>query len=84
MAPPEREVIYTVQVDQVRPGDFVARALAFPNVLALGDTEAEAVSRAASPLHYQIRDARAREEPAPTDVSSGYAGARQVKVSVDV
>ena len=46
MAAVERELIYTVHVDQLRPGDFVARALAFPNVLALGDTEAEAVTRA--------------------------------------
>jgi hypothetical protein len=84
MGPLERELIYTLQVDEVRPGDFVARALAFPNVLALGDSEAEPARRAVSLLHYQIRDAHARGEPAPTDVSSAYAGVREVRVSVGI
>ncbi len=82
MANVERELLYTVQVDEVQRGDFVARALAFPNLLALGDTEAEAVARATSLLRYQIRDARARDEPVPADVTGEHAGARRVGVSV--
>jgi predicted RNase H-like HicB family nuclease len=78
----ERELRYTVQVDEVRPGDFVARALAFPNQLSLGDSEAEAVARATSLLRYQIRDAQARGEPVPADVTSDHADARRIMVSV--
>jgi predicted RNase H-like HicB family nuclease len=82
MATVECELIYTVQVDELRPGDFVARALAFPNQLALGDTEAEAVARATSLLQHQIRDACARGEPAPGDVISGHVDGRRVTITV--
>jgi predicted RNase H-like HicB family nuclease len=77
----ERELTYVIQVDEVRPGDFVARALAFPNLLALGDSEAEAIARATSLLRYQIRDAQARGEPVPTDVPGVPAGTRRVTVT---
>jgi predicted RNase H-like HicB family nuclease len=82
MATVEYELTYTVQVNELRPGDFVARALAFPNQLALGDTEAEAVARATSLLQYQIRDACARGEPVPCDVTSGHVGGRRVTIAV--
>jgi predicted RNase H-like HicB family nuclease len=78
----EIELRYTLQVDEVRPGDFVARALAFPNQLSLGDSEAEAVARATSLLHYQIRDARARGEPVPADVPNDHVHARWITVTI--
>ncbi|MBV9354401.1 MAG: hypothetical protein JO023_02625 [Chloroflexi bacterium] len=78
----EHELSYTVLVDEVRPGDFVARALAFPNQLSLGDSEAEAVARATSLLRHQVRDARARGEPVPADVAGDHADARRITVSV--
>jgi predicted RNase H-like HicB family nuclease len=80
----QEELVYTVQVDEVRPGDFVARALAFPSLLALGDTEAEAVARATSLLGYQVRDTRAQGDPLPADVTTqrGAAGRRWVAVRV--
>ena len=65
----QEQLVYTVQVNEVRPGDFVARALAFPNLIALGDTADEAVTRATSLLSYQVRDARAHGEPIPADVT---------------
>jgi hypothetical protein len=34
MAGDEQVLTYTLQVDELRPGDCVARALAFPNLLA--------------------------------------------------
>jgi hypothetical protein len=66
-----QELVYTVRVEQVRPHDFVARALAFPNQLALGDTADEAIARVRSLLSYQVRDARAHGESVPPDVTQG-------------
>jgi predicted RNase H-like HicB family nuclease len=80
----QEELVYTVQVDEVRPGDYVARALAFPSLLALGDTEAEAVGRATSLLGHQVRDARAQGDPLPADVRTQRRAAGRHWVSVRV
>jgi predicted RNase H-like HicB family nuclease len=79
----ENELIYTLQVEEVRPSDFVARALAFPNLLALGDTADEAITRATSLLTYQVRDARAHGDPIPSDVAdTKTAGAQLVAIRI--
>lgn len=44
MATREKELIYTLQIEEVRPSDFVARAVAFPNLLALGASPAAGIS----------------------------------------
>src|SRR5262249_41122398 len=80
MANTDSELTYTLQVEEVRPGDFVARALAFPNLLALGDTPDQAITRAPSLLTYQVRDARAHGEPLPRDVSDAGAAGRSLVV----
>jgi predicted RNase H-like HicB family nuclease len=61
------ELTFTVQVEQVQPGAFVARVLALPNLLTLGDTGEQAIARAREVLGYYVRQARARGEPAPID-----------------
>jgi hypothetical protein len=78
------ELVYTVQVDEVRPGDFVARPLAFPTLLALGDSEAEAVGRASSLLSYLVRDARAQGDPLPPDVTGQHGAAGRHWVAVRI
>ena len=81
-----QEFVYTVLVEEVRPHDFVARPLAFPTLLALGDTADEAIARATSLLGYLVRDARAHGEPLPTDVpgSVALAAPRHQHVSVTI
>ncbi len=71
-----QEISYTLQIDEVRPGDFVARALVFPNLLAPGDTADGAIARARSLLTYYARDAR-QGEPIPDDITDGHAPGRQ-------
>jgi predicted RNase H-like HicB family nuclease len=65
----DRELVYTLQLQELRPGDFVARAPSFPTMLVLGDTADEAIGRATSLLGYYLREARAQGEPAPADVA---------------
>src|SRR5262249_48596961 len=78
-----KELIYTVLVEEVRPHDFVARALAFPNLLALADTADEAIARVRSLLSYQVRDAKAHGEPVPVDVPQDCRdGQRCVTVTI--
>jgi predicted RNase H-like HicB family nuclease len=78
-----QDVIYTLQLQELRPGDFVARLPAFPNMLALGDTAEQAVARATTLVSYEVRDARARGEALPADVSrEPAAGRRRVSIHI--
>ena len=78
MASGNQELIYTVPVDELRSRDFVARALAFPQLLAQGDTAEEAIERITSLLTYQVRDARQHGEQVPADVMGAGDTAQQL------
>ena len=78
-----QELVYTLQLQELRPGDFVARLPAFPNVLAVADTAEEAVARATTLVHYEVRDARAHGQPLPADVPRDAADGRR-RVSIHI
>jgi predicted RNase H-like HicB family nuclease len=79
----DRLLEYTLQVCELRPGDFVARAAAFPSLVALGETADAAIGRAMSLLTCEVRDVRSYGEAVPVD-ARGELGAGQWRVVVRI